>query len=1029
MASPAEVEAQVRFALSQLPAQNAHHEFEHICRYLTQQFICTNILPATGPVSAGGDQGRDFETFHSYLREELGAHGAFLGLVSEETVAFTCTIQADDLPRKVKQDIGKICAFGHPVHEIHAFTLKPVPVGSRHRLQDETRETHGVRLELYDAESIANFLARPKGFWIAERFLSIPAEIRPDSTDADGALSAEYVERRRRWRERGSPDTTLGDFIDLKAGLRAAVFRPEVRGDLPFWLGLVRQLLANSECPPHIRQRARYELVVATFRGTGDFQPVDSVARAYLDESLDEAEPVLLQDASALLMYANTAVREGLTSLTPAELEDWNSRLTRRIRDLISHETPHRRATLLFTLGQLGLHPALTEADIQVPSDEAHMMEVKAWIREPSTFASASLSDDLVLVDVSRTLSTWTELMETLDETPLFPIQTLADMLQMLVPLWSHQQNWRELLDRVDEAVGERSGKHVLAARAGERAMKLLKAGRRLDALEELHQAKIDWWSGGTARGSLLAMIIAAELYLELRLPQASKSYALAVAYIAERSRDEKLADLVPAGLLMAASADFIAGAWCSATDLYVVGLGAQHEFIEAGLESEEHTRVDNALLHLAYISACAGNVDSDFAALIEAMSDRIGALEIIEGATVEMNSEDKDFWESFGGAELTAWPFADLGESRYIRFSALGTDWTLVSDNDMDSVYVAERFAAAAQVILAALAREDLCLVHTRINVRIENSREVESHSEGHIESLPSNDGQKWVVRLSSVRNSDNANPEEVNIELLTMLTTILREASLLPEADFSAGLERAFARGLGHKLLVGRPYDELAERFTSGTELEIARSQFDTPWEGHDRPHSGHDELRWQDRQGPTYSPDRASELLHTRYSNLAKSLRITVAMLATSEEFRLTVKTLRAAGWLDWHILAAIFNIVINYRFPVDRFNLHSEETPREMKEVMSQPERATAEPVPVGLFTPDAMNDNRQFSMLSLLNHWGLECQQRTPDISAIERLLAGRYGYWDEDVPHEDPFPDSGKTENSGRIVVMRDLTQ
>ena len=81
--------------------------------------------------------------------------------------------------------------------------------------------------------------------------------------------------------------------------------------------------------------------------------------------------------------------------------------------------------------------------------------------------------------------------------------------------------------------VGERSGEHILAARARDRAMSLLRAGRIQDALEEFHKAKIEWWSGETVRGSLLAMILIARLYLELRLPQASKSYALAVAYIA----------------------------------------------------------------------------------------------------------------------------------------------------------------------------------------------------------------------------------------------------------------------------------------------------------------------------------------------------------------------------------------------------------------------------------------------------------------------------------------------------------------
>ena len=494
MASPLAVEAQVRFALSQLPIQNAHHEFEHICRNLTQQFICSKVLPATGPVSAGGDQGRDFETFRTYLREELGLHGSFLGLVSEGTIAFICTTQADDLLGKLRLDIQKVCASGHPVLEIRAFTLNSVPVAARHRLETETQESYGVRLECHDAESIASLLDgfwKLDGFWIAERFLAIPAEIRPERSAGDGDLSAEYVEQRSRWRENDSPIPILGDFIDLKAGLRHAISNEEARVDLPFWLGLVRQLLANPECPARIEQRARYELVVATFRGTRDFRPVDDVAPAYLDKSLCESEPARLQDASALLMYANTAVRWGITSLTPAELGDWNKRLTIRVQDLFAQETPetpHRRANLLYAIGHLGLHPALWEADSQDFSNKADALDHQDQGVEPFTPAEQLLTDDFVFADVSRTLSTWTELMEHLEETPLFPIESMADILQLLVPLWSRQAEWRKLLDLADEAVSERSGKHTLAARARDRAMKLLRAGRSLDALEEFHK-------------------------------------------------------------------------------------------------------------------------------------------------------------------------------------------------------------------------------------------------------------------------------------------------------------------------------------------------------------------------------------------------------------------------------------------------------------------------------------------------------------------------------------------------------------
>ena len=625
MANPSQVEAQVRFALSQLPSHNAHYEFEHICRHLTQQFICSNVLPATGPVSARGDQGRDFETFRTYLREELGPYGAFLGSVSEGTIAFICTTQSNNVAAKLSGDIEKVCASGHQVQEIRAFTLEPVAVAIRHRLETEAQESHGVRLQLHDAASIATLLAQPQGFWIAERFLSIPAEIRPDLAPSNGDLSDEYVELRNRWRQKGFPNPTLGDFIDLKTGLREATCEQEIRSDLSFWLGLLRDLLASPDLSIHIAQRARYELVVSTLRGTHSIRSVDDVARAYLGESLSEADPVRLQDASALLLFAYTAVVVGVTSFTPAELEDWNSRLTKRVQDLLSSAMPHGQAALLFTLGHLGTHPTIAQGDIQTPREEARIPEPWELYDEQTDSLNVSMRDDIVFTDAPRTLSAWTQLMDNLDNTPLFPIQGLGDILQLFVPLWSDQPEWRELLDRVDEALGERLGKHALATRAKDRAMKLLRLERRLDALEEFHRARIDWFVGETVRGALLAMLIIAKLYLELRLPQAAKSYALAVAYIAELRRDENLADLIPTGLLTAANADFIAGAWCSATELYELGLLAQQEFIEDGIDSETHPIVGDAVMNLIYANACAETIDSGLAASIGGVISRIG--------------------------------------------------------------------------------------------------------------------------------------------------------------------------------------------------------------------------------------------------------------------------------------------------------------------------------------------------------------------------------------------------------------------
>ena len=247
---------------------------------------------------------------------------------------------------------------------------------------------------------------------------------------------------------------------------------------------------------------------------------------------------------------------------------------------------------------------------------------------------------------------------------------------------------------------------------------------------------------------------------------------------------------------------------------------------------------------------------------------------------------------------------------------------------------------------MLAALVRDDLCLLQTQINVRIESRRRPWTGAAEQIEWLPSNDGREWVVRLEPISSYDDLPPDEIDIELLTMLTTILREASLLPEADFSARLERAFESGLRHKLSPGRPHDQLAAAFAADTEAEIrGTANSATPWDCREGSSKAHQELSWQDGLGPTYSRDRAKELLHTRYLNLAKSLRLTVVMLGSSEHFRPTADSLRSKGWLDWHILTAIFNIAMNYRFPEDGFNPPSKATQSEMIQAGFRAESAT------------------------------------------------------------------------------------
>ena len=81
MYSPTELKKFIRYQISILSESNNHHKFEDICRHLAKLRYCSNIIPATGPVSAKGDGGIDFPTFKTFLKEESSVNSAFYGLM------------------------------------------------------------------------------------------------------------------------------------------------------------------------------------------------------------------------------------------------------------------------------------------------------------------------------------------------------------------------------------------------------------------------------------------------------------------------------------------------------------------------------------------------------------------------------------------------------------------------------------------------------------------------------------------------------------------------------------------------------------------------------------------------------------------------------------------------------------------------------------------------------------------------------------------------------------------------------------
>jgi hypothetical protein len=179
MTTPVQTAQVIRFAIDSLGDDNGHHTFEQMCRHVAVRRIASNVLPASGPVSAYGDQGRDFETFRTFLAERISCTSGFLALTSSQTIAFACTIQKEALKLKLEADLHAICDQGSNVDRVVFFVGSAVPIGLRHHLEELAGETYQVAVTIIDRSALADLLAHPDLYWIAQQYLHLPAELAP----------------------------------------------------------------------------------------------------------------------------------------------------------------------------------------------------------------------------------------------------------------------------------------------------------------------------------------------------------------------------------------------------------------------------------------------------------------------------------------------------------------------------------------------------------------------------------------------------------------------------------------------------------------------------------------------------------------------------------------------------------------------------------------------------------------------------------------------------------------------------------
>lgn len=958
-ATPESIAAYIGFQLSELSAKNGHHEFEHLCTHLARKRICPNILPSTGPVSGGGDQGADSETY-SVLFD--GEEREFFSAASKDKVAFACSL-AKNVKKKVEADLKLATSLPHRPSKLYFFTNQLVQVAIRHKLQRHANDAYGIHLEIFDRRALSELLADREVFWIAQKYLSIPSELMPPLPDSESGWYARILE---------SKDTgLLSEFIDLKYAIRNATFTDSLHSDIPC---LVERLKKFLNYPlGRIQRKAFYEIFVASLRGLESARGYENDLHQYFSEISQLYDAAELEDVAVLLQYCHGAEIRGLLTLRSGLIDIWRGQLLETLTKLLQAAAdPSRKCQLMM---------------------EISMMEILGELRSGN------------LVELKDALATWNSMLKLIPDAPMYPLERFTDVLSELVVPFGENLEYRKVLSRFECILSGRVGRAKVARLAVARATKLYEAGKNLKAIEELHAAKIDFFAKETVCEAVIVSIFLAQLYETLGLFAAAQLYAMSAAYATLKIDEDKLRRFAAIALLEVITATsnlgssletlMIARPACFMASQYGVA-GCKEQQDEFWAVAQYH------LVSLTYISQSVATSLQNY--IIDRFIKQLGLEEAYATSIPDLRkTPDFESLQTIVKAaekKNIAVPFSDIATTRRIRWCQLGIEWEITWQQTFENNIAGEMLAAYLQILLADVVGVELSLMPTKALIELTVGGE-----RTRTEQRPSNEVVSLKVTLSKTTIRDAAyldyqEAAEVSAEALSMM-------SALADEDFKSRFQQRLTAGLIQKMGIFAPYEVAYKEFFEEDDFkdlwEVARSiekpvpirAIETD-ECLDGPTGIH----------PLYDANDTKRVISNRYRISLQHARPILDRYLNEASFVAALKQLKSEGWKDWHLLMAILNIQFTHR--VNKVQHPAQEMQKITEMVFARDMNTVEDIAPVSAFNVEHLRIVSKMSQLSTLKGLGLGHRQATPNFNGVNILL-NRFRYWEDDIPHDDPF--------------------
>lgn len=162
--------------------------------------------------------------------------------------------------------------------------------------------------------------------------------------------------------------------------------------------------------------------------------------------------------------------------------------------------------------------------------------------------------------------------------------------------------------------------------------------------------------------------------------------------------------------------------------------------------------------------------------------------------------------------------------------------------------------------------------------------------------------------------------------------------------------------------------------------------------------------------------YNQEESLKRIDARYLNTYKNLSVSLSTWEGKPEFQATIHELRKNGWLDWQILIALMNYVLNAKANayMESVTITDEGERRkvfkkEFFRLQKLPESECYMEIPVSWLKTKDFEFHIEKMPVDTLHSFGLENNMKHPNFSAVHSLLNKRFSFNVDDQQDSNPL--------------------